>query len=84
MLTKQVVMIYIRSYWMVFAAIVIALLVFHALAYHAHTASITPQEAYNHIINEYPGNTDFAEYVRERCEVYGCRLDDRGLIIRDP
>lgn len=84
MLTKQVVMIYIRSYWMLIAALLIALAMFQALAYWSHTHTITPQEAYNHILNEYPGNTDFAEYVLERCEVYGCRLDDRGLIIRDP
>lgn len=84
MFTKQMLWTYIKSYWMVFAAIVIALLAFHALAYQAHTASITPQEAYDHIINEYPGNTDFAEYVRERCTVYGCRIDSKGLIIRDP
>lgn len=84
MLTKEVVMRYIKSYWMVFAAIVIALVVFQVLAYWAHTYTITPQEAYDHILNQYPGNTDFADYVRERCEVYGCRIDDRGLIVRDP
>lgn len=84
MLTTQMCRTYIKSYWLVIATLLIALLVFNALAYRAHTASITPQEAYDHIINEYPGNTDFAEYVRERCEVYGCRIDSRGLIIRDP
>lgn len=84
MLTEQVFRIYIRSYWWVLAAIVIALLAFQTLAYWSHTHSITPQEAYDHIQEQYPGNTDFAEYVRERCEVYGCRIDDRGLIIRDP
>lgn len=84
MFTKQMFWTYIKSYWMVIAAIVIALLAFNVLAYQAHTDSITPQEAYDHIINEYPGNTDFAEYVRERCTVYGCRTDGRGLIIRDP
>lgn len=84
MFTKQMLWTYIKSYWVVIAAIVIALLVFNVLAYKAHTASITPQEAYDHIINEYPGNTEFAEYVRERCTVYGCRIDSRGLIIRDP
>lgn len=84
MLTAQMCMTYIRSYWKVIAVLVVATLVFTAFAYRAHTDSITPQEAYDHIINLYPGNTDFAEYVRERCEVYGCRIDERGLIIRDP
>lgn len=84
MLNKQVAWIYFRSYWLLIAAIVIGLLVFNALAYQIHTATITPQEAYDYIHDQYPGNTDFADYVRERCEVYGCRIDDRGLIIRDP
>lgn len=84
MLTKQVIMIYVRSYWILIAALLIALAMFQALAYWSHTHTITPQEAYNHIINEYPGNTDFAEYVRTRCEKYGCRIDEHGLIIRDP
>lgn len=84
MLNKQVAWIYIRSYWMLIAALLIGALVFESLAYLAHTNSIDPQEAYDHILNQYPGNTDFADYVRERCEVYGCRIDDRGLIVRDP
>ena len=84
MLTKQMVRIYIQSYGMLIAALLIALLAFTALGYAVDSYSITPQEAYDHILNEYPGNTDFAEYARTRCEVYGCRIDDRGLIIRDP
>lgn len=84
MFTKQMVRIYLQSYWMLIAALLIALLVFTALGYAADSHSITPQEAYDHILNEYPGNTDFAEYARTRCEVYGCRIDSRGLIIRDP
>ena len=84
MLTKQVAWIYVRSYWMVVAAIVIGLLVFNALAYQVHTATITPQEAYDYIHDQYPGNTEFAEYFRERCEVYGCRIGNQGLIVRDP
>lgn len=84
MLTKQMVKTYLKSYWMLIVALLIGALVFELLAYRAHTDSIEPQEAYDHIINEYPGNTEFAEYFYERCEVYGCRLDDRGLIVRDP
>lgn len=84
MLTKQVVKAYIRSYWMVIVAMVIASLVFNALAYHVHTDTITPQEAYDYIYDQYPGNTEFAEYFRERCEVYGCRIGNHGLIVRDP
>ena len=84
MLTAQMCKTYIRSYWKVIATLLIVLLAHMAFAYRAHTDSISPQEAYDHIIDQYPGNTDFAEYVRERCEVYGCRIDSRGLIIRDP
>lgn len=85
MLTAQACRIYIRSYWMLIVALLIALLTYNVLAYWAHTESITPQEAYDHMYNEYPGNTDIAEYVRDRCELYGCRIDGSGsLIIRDP
>lgn len=85
MLTAQMCKTYIRSYWKVIATVLIVLLAYTVFAYWAHTESITPQEAYDHIYNRYPGNTEFAEYVRERCELYGCRIDGSGsLIIRDP
>lgn len=84
MLTIQMCRTYIRSYWWVIVVMLILLLAYNVLAYWAHTESITPQEAYEHIYDQYPGNTEFAEYVRERCETYGCRIDGSGsLIIRD-
>ena len=82
---KHVIMTYLRSYWKVIAILLIVLIAYNAFACWAHARTITPQEAYDHIYNLYPGNEEFAEYVRDRCEKYSCQIDGGGsLIIKDP
>lgn len=82
---KHAIKTYLKAYWWVLAILLIALVTYNVLAGWANTSTITPQEAYDHILDQYPGNTGLAEYVLERCEVHGCTIGvDGHVIIRDP
>lgn len=82
---KQKAKIYLRSYWLIILVLLVALVAFNTFAKWAHTGTITPQEAYDHILNQNLGDANLAEYVRNRCEIHGCKIGTDGhVIVRDP